>query len=118
PDHVGRAGGAPAWRGALARPLARTRRGRPGSPGSSQHATFPPISNGAKRMTVTDSRLATVSEVIRERSSNLNVDPDREVASELIDELISLAVTAPNHYRTNPWRFVVLTGAARERLGH
>jgi nitroreductase len=26
-------------------------------------------------------------------------------------------VQAPNHHRVRPWRFVVLTGSARERLG-
>jgi nitroreductase len=62
-------------------------------------------------------RWATVATAIRERRSNLNVDLERPVARELIDELIGLAVTAPNHYRTNPWRFVVLTGAARARVG-
>jgi nitroreductase len=62
-------------------------------------------------------RWATIATAIRERRSNLNVDPERPVPREVIDDLIALAVTAPNHYRTNPWRFVVLTGAARDRLG-
>ena len=60
---------------------------------------------------------AAVSEAIRTRRSNLNVDLEKSVPRELIDELIDLAVLAPNHHRTNPWRFVVLTGAARARLG-
>ncbi len=60
---------------------------------------------------------AAVSETIRTRRSNLNVDLARPVPRELIDELLDLAVSAPNHYRTNPWRFVVLTGAARVRVG-
>lgn len=58
-----------------------------------------------------------VSETIRSRRSNLNVDLERPVPREVIDELVDLAVSAPNHYRTNPWRFVVLTGSARSRLG-
>jgi nitroreductase len=58
----------------------------------------------------------SVRDVIRERRSNLNVDPERPVPTELVDELIELAVRAPNHYRTNPWRFVVLTGEARARI--
>src|SRR5579884_4053433 len=58
-----------------------------------------------------------VSETIRARRSNLNVDLERPVPRELIAELLDLAVLAPNHYRTNPWRFVVLTGAARARIG-
>jgi len=60
---------------------------------------------------------AAVSETIRTRRSNLNVDLERPVPRELIDELVELAVSAPNHYRTNPWRFVVLTGPARARIG-
>src|SRR4051794_23750915 len=59
----------------------------------------------------------TVKEIIAARRSNGNVDPEREVPKELLNELLDLAVTAPNHYRTNPFRFVVLTGAARNRLG-
>src|ERR671933_722589 len=62
-------------------------------------------------------RYQAVAETIRERRSNLNVDGERPVPRELIDELIDLATTAPNHYRTNPWRFVVLTGPARARIG-
>lgn len=62
-------------------------------------------------------RLAAVADTIRERRSNLNVDLERPVPRGVIDELVELAVTAPNHYRTNPWRFVVLTGNARARIG-
>lgn len=36
---------------------------------------------------------------------------------ELIEQLLDAAVQAPNHYKVRPWRFIVLTGAARERLG-
>jgi nitroreductase len=35
----------------------------------------------------------------------------------LIEELLECAVRAPNHKLTQPWRFAVLTGAARDRLG-
>lgn len=33
-----------------------------------------------------------------------------------IEELLELAVRAPNHHRTEPWRFYVLQGAERDRL--
>ena len=59
----------------------------------------------------------TVAATIRERRSNLNVDGERPVPAEVVDELLELASWAPNHYRTNPFRFVVLTGAARGRIG-
>lgn len=35
---------------------------------------------------------------------------------EEIADLLELAVRAPNHHRTEPWRFTVLAGAERERL--
>jgi nitroreductase len=40
--------------------------------------------------------------------------PSREEIAELLD----LAVRAPNHHRTEPWRFIVLAGDARDALAH
>jgi nitroreductase len=37
---------------------------------------------------------------------------------ELIEQMLDAAVTAPNHYLTEPWRFIVLTGDARLELGN
>jgi nitroreductase len=53
---------------------------------------------------------------IHSRYSVPKVSPD-PVPREVIEQLLSAAVQAPNHYRVRPWRFVVLSGAARERLG-
>lgn len=39
--------------------------------------------------------------------------PERE----LIERLLESARWAPNHYKTFPWRFTVLTGEGRNRLG-
>ena len=36
---------------------------------------------------------------------------------ETIEKLLTAAVQAPNHHKVRPWRLVVLTGAAREKLG-
>jgi nitroreductase len=36
---------------------------------------------------------------------------------ELIERMLEAAITAPNHYHTEPWRFFVLTGDARLGLG-
>ena len=58
-----------------------------------------------------------VDEVIRTRRTSLLMDPDDEVPAELVDLLIELATWAPNHKRTWPWRFTVVTGTARHRLG-
>lgn len=42
---------------------------------------------------------------------------EKEVPKELIEKLIEAATWAPNHFRTEPWRFFVLTGDGRKRLG-
>jgi len=39
------------------------------------------------------------------------------VARAVIEKLLQAAVQAPNHYKVRPWRFVVLTGNGRQRLG-
>jgi len=39
------------------------------------------------------------------------------VPREMIEKLLSAAVQAPNHHKVRPWRFVVLTGSARNKLG-
>jgi len=57
-----------------------------------------------------------IIDAIHTRISVGKVKPD-PVPRELIEKLLSAAVQAPNHYKVRPWRFVVLTGAARERLG-
>jgi len=67
--------------------------------------------------TLSNTHWPAVAATIRSRRSNPNVDPDRPVDRETVEELLSLAVTAPNHYRTNPFRFVVFAGPARNRLG-
>lgn len=62
-------------------------------------------------------RLAVLEGIARERRSNLQVDRDRPVPADLLDRLVAVAATAPNHRRTHPWRFRVFTGAARADLG-
>jgi len=42
---------------------------------------------------------------------------DQPLARELIQRLIEAATWAPNHKLTQPWRFHVLAGNARDRLG-
>ena len=39
------------------------------------------------------------------------------VPKQLIEEILHAATFAPNHFRTEPWRFIVLEGDARNRLG-
>jgi nitroreductase len=57
-----------------------------------------------------------VLEAIHSRRSMGEVSP-QPVARELVEQLLSAAVQAPNHYQVRPWRFVVLAGAARVRMG-
>ena len=55
-------------------------------------------------------------QAIHTRQSIGKVKPD-PVSRDMIEKLLSAAVQAPNHYKVRPWRFVVLTGEAREKLG-
>lgn len=57
-----------------------------------------------------------VLETIFARQSISKVEP-YPVPKSVIEKLLSAAVQAPNHHRVRPWRFVVLTGSARKRLG-
>jgi nitroreductase len=34
-----------------------------------------------------------------------------------LEKLLGAAVQAPNHHKVRPWRFIVLTGGGREKLG-
>jgi nitroreductase len=58
-----------------------------------------------------------VEAVLRARRTSLLVDPDAAVPADLVARLIELAALAPNHKRTWPWRFTVLTGDGRRRFG-
>src|SRR5260221_4248684 len=55
-------------------------------------------------------------EAIFNRMSIGKVKPD-PVPQGLIEKILEAAAQAPNHHKVQPWRFIVLTGAARERLG-
>jgi nitroreductase len=54
-------------------------------------------------------------EALRARRSIGKLEGD--VSEAEVRELVELATLAPNHKLTEPWRFTVLRGAARERLG-
>jgi nitroreductase len=55
-------------------------------------------------------------DAIHTRQSTARVLPD-PVPHALVERLLDAAVQAPNHHRNRPWRFVVLRGQARQRLG-
>lgn len=57
-----------------------------------------------------------VFEAIHNRHSQGHVKSD-PIPREVIEKLLDAAVQAPNHYKVRPWRFVVLTGEGRNKLG-
>lgn len=57
-----------------------------------------------------------VIQAIHSRHSVKKVKPDA-LPREVIEKLLSAAVQAPNHHKVRPWRFVVMTGTGREKLG-
>lgn len=61
--------------------------------------------------------LDDVDALIRRRRTSMLVDPDRLVPHDLVARLCELAQFAPNHKRTWPWRFALVVGDARARLG-
>jgi nitroreductase len=56
-----------------------------------------------------------VEEAIRERRT-LKQFTDEPVAAELVGELLDLAVLAPNHHETEPWRFWVVGRTTLEAM--
>ena len=56
-----------------------------------------------------------VMTAIAERRSNGQVT-SQAVAPELVEKLLQAACWAPNHKRTEPWRFAVFTGTGRDKL--
>jgi nitroreductase len=58
----------------------------------------------------------TMLNLIHSRHSIPKVKSD-PIPRHVIEQLLSAAVQAPNHHRVRPWRFVVLQGDARHRLG-
>ena len=59
--------------------------------------------------------LTDISDLIRSRRTHKSFGPD-PVPPEVVDELLELARWAPNHHRTNPWRFRVLGPETLGRL--
>lgn len=60
---------------------------------------------------------AVFDRLVTARRTNLRVDPDKPVPVDVVRHLCTLATWAPNHKRTEPWRFASCTGQARARLG-
>lgn len=61
--------------------------------------------------------LTALEAVVTGRRTNLRMDPDKPVPDDLVERVCRLAMWAPNHKRTWPWRFAAIRGDARARLG-
>ena len=57
------------------------------------------------------------AELVRSRRTSMVVDRERAVPRTVVAQLCELAQWAPNHKRTWPWRFAVVEGEGRTRLG-
>jgi nitroreductase len=51
-----------------------------------------------------------------ERRRSIYFYTDQAVPNDVVTRALRLAMLAPNHHRTAPWRFFVFAGDARERL--
>lgn len=59
----------------------------------------------------------SVSEIIKKRRATPpRLFAKREVSKEIVEELLESANWAPNHKKTEPWRFKVFTGGAKAKL--
>jgi nitroreductase len=61
--------------------------------------------------------LNPVIDAIRSRRTVKKMDLERSPTQDQLDEIIGAAMWAPNHHMTEPWRFVVVSGQGRRRLG-
>jgi len=55
-------------------------------------------------------------ELIKSRRSIGALD-EKDVPDEVVKELLDIAVWAPNHKKTEPWKFRVIKGEGRVKLG-
>lgn len=61
--------------------------------------------------------VSEITDLIRHRRTIYPKDyTDREVHREIVERVLTNATWAPNHGMTQPWRFSVFSGPARERL--
>ena len=56
--------------------------------------------------------------VVRSRRTSMLVDKELALPDDLVQSLCDLAMWAPNHKRTWPWRFASFTRAGRSTLGN
>ncbi len=102
------------------------RRGRPGDDAGRRVEGVRVIDTGVAGLTVERveglsverAEVEAIARALRERRSiklkHLRPDP---VPLDVVGQMLEAANWAPNHGRTEPWRFVVFTGEGRRRLG-
>lgn len=59
--------------------------------------------------------MQAIDALLRRRSAKTLADPAPDTAA--LELLLECAARAPDHGRLRPWRFIVIRGVARERLG-
>ena len=57
------------------------------------------------------------AQLVRSRRTSLLIDRNRDVSTEMVQQLCELSTWAPNHKLTWPWIFAEVRGEARLRLG-
>jgi nitroreductase len=64
--------------------------------------------------------VAEINSLIRNRRSVFpdQLQPGKQVPQETVQQILENATWAPNHGHTEPWHFVVFSGAGLERLAH
>ena len=60
--------------------------------------------------------ILNIHEAIKTRRT-IPLVSDQAVPANLIEKIIEAGTYAPNHHRTEPWRFFVLQGEGRMKLG-
>jgi nitroreductase len=63
---------------------------------------------------VTDKKDTTLTDLIKTRRS-IGAFTDQPIPEELVEELLEVAVWAPNHHLTEPWRFIYITREGRHK---
>ncbi len=58
-----------------------------------------------------------VIDAIKSRRSVRGFRLDKPVSKELVREVLEAATWAPSHHQTEPWRFLVIAGDERKKLG-
>lgn len=63
-------------------------------------------------------KLEILKQIIKERKSTFPKDyTEKEIPTELIEDIVNTSISAPNHKRTKPWKFIIFQGEEKQKLG-